>query len=297
MDQAMAFPLRLIRCAAVALPLGLASLSAWSQASAPGVDPGQGGWPGGAPAPGMPSQAPPIARLDARITQLESDLRLVTGRTEELSFELEKLQRRVERLAADLEAQINELRQSRAVAGGAPPGPGSGDSADDGPQVLTNEPAAASPAPPPQEPPATGREAPTPPPAALPGTPRELYAHGFSLMQKQDYVAAAGSFEEFLKKYPDDPLADNARYWLGESFYARGDFSTAAAKFLDAYEQNKASGKAPDALLKLGLSLGKLGKTKEACATFRELSRAQPNAPQSIKDKAAQESRRLGCNG
>lgn len=280
----------LIRCAVVALPVSLVSLPAWSQASAPGLEPGQDGWPG------APSPVVPLARLDARITQLESDLRLVTGRTEELSFELEKLQRRVERLAADLEAQISELRQSRAAAGGAPPGPGGGDSVNDGPKVLTNEPPAPSPAPTAQEPPAARRDEPAPPPAAGPATPRELYAHGFSLMQKQDYAAAARSFEEFLKAYPNDPLADNARYWLGESFYARGDFGAAAAKFLDAYEQNKASGKAPDALLKLGLSLGKLGKTKEACATFRELSRAQPNAPQSIKDKAAQESRRLGCS-
>jgi tol-pal system protein YbgF len=286
----MFHPVRLIRWAVLALPLSLCPPPAWSQATAPGVDAGQGGWQG------MPAQAAPIARLDARITQLETDLRLVTGRTEELSFELEKLQRRVERLAADLEAQISELRQSRPATADAVPRPGSASTGDDGPKVLASEPPAVR-TPPPAEPPAVTRDEPVPPPAALPGTARELYAYGFSLMQKQDYAAAAGTFEEFLKKYPGDPLTDNARYWLGESFYARGDFSTATARFLDAYEQNKASSKAPDALLKLGLSLGKLGKTKEACATFRELGRAQPNAPQSIKDKAAQESRRLGCSG
>ena len=66
--------------------------------------------------------------------------------------------------------------------------------------------------------------------------------------------------------------------------------------FLNAYEKNKQSPKAPDVLLKLGLSLAGLEKKKEACATFRELNRAFPNAPDGVKDRAGQESKRLACS-
>ena len=106
---------------------------------------------------------------------------------------------------------------------------------------------------------------------------------------------ARAKARDFLSRYPDDPLADNARYWLGESYYARGDYPRAAETFFEAYEKNKTGPKAPDTLLKLGMALGNLDKKKEACASFRELSRAFPNAAAPIKDKAAQESRRLGC--
>jgi tol-pal system protein YbgF len=90
-------------------------------------------------------------------------------------------------------------------------------------------------------------------------------------------------------------LADNARYWLGETYYARGEYARSAEIFLDGYEKNKQSPKAPDTLLKLGLSLSGLGKKKEACASFRELGRAFPNAPEPVKDRAAQESKRIAC--
>lgn len=114
-------------------------------------------------------------------------------------------------------------------------------------------------------------------------------------MQKGNYAAAGEAFSDFLSRYPDDSLADNARYWLGESYYARGDYTRAAQTFFEAYDKNKSGPKAPDTLLKLGMALGNLDKKKEACASFRELGRTFPNASAAIKDKAAQESRRIGC--
>jgi tol-pal system protein YbgF len=127
------------------------------------------------------------------------------------------------------------------------------------------------------------------------GTPREQYAHGFGLLRKANYDEAEIAFAEFLKNNPDDPLADNARYWLGETYYARGQYAPAAEAFLDAYQKNKAGSKAPDALLKLGMSLGSLNKVPEACATYQELRTALPDAPVSIKNKAEQERRNLRC--
>jgi tol-pal system protein YbgF len=229
---------------------------------------------GTSPAPaGTPSASPAVARLDVRITQLEQDLRAVTGRLEDVSFQLRKLDDRLTKLAADMEYRLSQARPASTDAERPTAGTGR----------ASQSTAGASPAPAQS--------------AAVPRPPREQYAQAFSLLEKRSYDEAAAAFADFLKNNPDDPLADNARYWLGETYYARGDYGKAAEIFLDGYEKNKQSPKAPDILLKLGLSLAGLEKKQEACATFRELNRAFPNAPDAVKERAAQESKRLTCGG
>ena len=61
-------------------------------------------------------------------------------------------------------------------------------------------------------------------------------------------------------------LAGSAQYWLGETFYAQGNFREAAQNFLHGYKNYPKSRRAPDSLLKLGISLNKLGQTQQACA-------------------------------
>ena len=132
--------------------------------------------------------------------------------------------------------------------------------------------------------------------AAMPqGSSREQYAYAFGLMRKANYDEAEAVFKEFLAAHPDDPLAGNARYWLGETYYVRGDYARAAETFLDGYQRDKSGTKASDTLLKLGMSLAALGKNKEACATYAELGKALPDAPATIKSKADKERQQLRC--
>lgn len=237
---------------------------------------------------GMPGANPGMARLEVRMSQLEQDLRTVTGRMEDVSFQLRKLDDRLDKLAADIEYRLGQAKTGDAAA--APPS--GSDSAAAAGAATTSPPAAADPGAP-QQPSAAPPAQQT---ASLPPrTPREQYARAFAQLEKRQYEESAAGFSEFLKSNPDDPLADNARYWLGETFYARGQFGRSAELFLDAYEKNKTGPKAPDTLLKLGLSLAGLNKNKEACATFRELNRAFPNAPDAVKERADQEGKRLGC--
>jgi tol-pal system protein YbgF len=244
-----------------------------------------------AAAPGNPA----MVRLEVRMSQLEEDIRTVTGRLEDVTYQLRKLDERLTKLAADTEYRLN---QGKSSAGGE--GTGADASARTDGTVAAGGGAVAST---PRVPAADAEAASAPAQPAQktaslpPKSPREQYAQAFSLLEKQDYAAAATAFSEFLKANPGDPLADNARYWLGETYYARGDYARSAEVFLDGYEKNKSSPKAPDTLLKLGLSLVGLDKKKEACASFRELNRAFPDAPATIRDRAAQEGKRINCGG
>ncbi|MEE9480207.1 MAG: tetratricopeptide repeat protein, partial [Kiloniellales bacterium] len=87
----------------------------------------------------------------------------------------------------------------------------------------------------------------------------------------------------------------NAKYWLGETHYVRGQYHDAAITFAEGYQQYPTSKKAPDNLLKLGKSLAALGETTDACGTYSELTRRFPNASATILQQADQERRRLAC--
>ena len=75
---------------------------------------------------------------------------------------------------------------------------------------------------------------------------------------------------------------------------AQGDFRQAAQNFLQGYKGYPKSRRAPDSLLKLGISLNKLGQTQQACAAFGALGSEFPNAVDA-KKRAQAESKRAGC--
>ena len=111
----------------------------------------------------------------------------------------------------------------------------------------------------------------------------------------QDYGAAEVAFKTFLQNHPRNALSGNAQYWLGESFYVRGQYKNAAGAFLKGYTVYSKSVKAPDSLLKLAMSLKRLGQKQAACETFAELGVRFPRAPAHIKQRARTERRRSGC--
>ena len=82
---------------------------------------------------------------------------------------------------------------------------------------------------------------------------------------------------------PKHALQANAHYWLGETFYVRRDYQRAAYTFADSFQKYPEGNKAADNLLKLGMSLGKLGKKKEACTTYSRLLENFPKASSTLK--------------
>ena len=134
---------------------------------------------------------------------------------------------------------------------------------------------------------------PSGPMAAL--SSREAYERAYGHLLAQDYAAAENGFDDFVRTFPHDPLAGHAQYWLGETHYVRGQYRAAAAAFLHGYQTYATSPKAPDSVLKLAMSLDRLGQKDAACASFGELFVKYPSAPPHIRNRADSERRRLGC--
>jgi tol-pal system protein YbgF len=132
--------------------------------------------------------------------------------------------------------------------------------------------------------------------AALPDNDvHSLYEKGYGALSQKDYAGAEDAFRQLIGTYPKDPLAGNAQYWIGESFYRRGQYKAAADAFLKGYKKYKSGDKAPETLLKLGMSLAALGQKDAACSTFGELKSKYPAAPQPVRDEAKAEQKKARC--
>ncbi len=125
------------------------------------------------------------------------------------------------------------------------------------------------------------------PPGQLPvpgGSDRDNYQVAFELLKEERYEMAATAFKQFLVTFPDSELADNAQYWLAESYYASDKFEQALADFVVVINNYPRSRKVPDALLKMGYCNYSLRRWDAARVT---LSRVQADYPETTAARLA----------
>ena len=127
------------------------------------------------------------------------------------------------------------------------------------------------------------------------GSAAEQYNHAFGLLKQADYPAAEAALKAFVEQHPTDPMAGNAQFWLGETYYTRNRFLEAASAFAEGYKRYPKSGKAADDLLKLAMSLGRANQKQNACLALAQLDHDFPKPGAAIKEHAAAEKKRLGC--
>jgi tol-pal system protein YbgF len=130
---------------------------------------------------------------------------------------------------------------------------------------------------------------------APPTGPRDEFDIANASLKDGHYEAAETGFRTFLQKFPKDRLAADATFYLGESFYRRSRPREAAEQYFKVSTDFSKSPRAPEALLKLGMSLEKLGAREQACAAFGEVGRKYPNASTALRTSAERESKRAQC--
>ena len=120
------------------------------------------------------------------------------------------------------------------------------------------------------------------------GEPLQLYRDAYAKLMAGQHDAAAGEFREFVRRWPRHDYADNAQYWLGESFYARKEFAQAAPEFQAVVARWPSGNKAPDALLKLAYCMIAVGSLDDGRRTLKQVAEHYPRT-----DAALLASRRL----
>lgn len=238
------------------------------------------------------------ANYEVRISQIEDQQRKLTGEIEKNTNDIQQMKDRFDKMQADTEQRLQQLEHSGALVHDdkalplekSPPQPRAESRKTDADAdnelgslsggtlgTLHSKDAADTDT--------TGQEG-----------ADALYEEAFASVRAAKYDDAEHKFKDFMTKYPDHALAGNAQYWLSETYYVRGDYKQSAKMFAQGYQSFPKSPKAADSLLKMGLSLSKLGKNEDACLSFKQLQKQFPGDTSPAARRASQEMKSLGCS-
>ena len=236
-----------------------------------------------------------------KLNEIEEQFRELTNKFEEVNFKLDKLSTRVTKIQSDNQLRFADLEgttnvtennnKNKNLPGSSKPqdfgvNPGYNvsslpkkqetNSVESAQTVITEEPEKES---------------------ILPNKPaEEQYEFAVSFMKIGDYETAEFALKEFIDKNKDHDLAGNAQYWYGETFRIRQLYSDAATAYLDGYQNYPKSKKAPDNLLKLGITMVQLGEKDQGCKMISGLKKEYPKASKSVLQKAQYEQKKFKCN-
>jgi tol-pal system protein YbgF len=124
----------------------------------------------------------------------------------------------------------------------------------------------------------------------------EQYKYATNIMKSGDFEKAEIAFKEFVDTHSKHELAGSAQFWYGETFYIRQLYEDAAAAFLEGYTKYPNSPKAPENLLKLGVTLAELGEIEQGCKMIINLKKAYPKTDAAILQKSSYEKKRFNCS-
>lgn len=127
------------------------------------------------------------------------------------------------------------------------------------------------------------------------GSESDAYKIAYDHVLTGDYQLAESEFSSYIAAYPKSSRLPDANFWLGEAQYSQAKYNEAAKTFLNAHQTYGKSPKAPEMLLKLGMSLAALDNNDTACATLKEVPRRYPSAAKAVLSKVSSEQKRLGC--
>jgi tol-pal system protein YbgF len=235
-----------------------------------------------------------------KLNEIEDQFRALTNKFEEVNFKLDKLSTRVTKIQSDTQLRFTDLENgstnvksdkqtllpgtSKPQDFGASPGyqtsnlpkEQSINSVESAKTVIAEEPEKRD--------------------SLLPDKPaKEQYEFAVSFMKIGDYETAEFALREFIDKNKDHDLAGSAQYWYGETFRIRQLYSDAATAYLDGYQNYPKSKKAPDNLLKLGITMVQLGEKDQGCKMISGLKKEYPKASKSVLQKAQYEQKKFKC--
>jgi tol-pal system protein YbgF len=235
----------------------------------------------------MPDLGPMMRRVD----ELEASVTRLTGQMEELDHKIDQLAQQAERMQKQMEFDATQRANAQVAA--APPAGDQLASVAPGP----NAPASGA-APQPSTPGVLGQipagsTLPTPAPAP---DPKRDFDNAMNLLSRAQYDDASSAFRKFAEAHPEDERASAALYWTGDIAYsAKKDYAGAARDFAELLKKYPAAPRAPDSMLKLGLSLFELGQMNEGCAALAALPAKYPQASPAITTRARNERRDAMC--
>lgn len=167
-----------------------------------------------------------VSNLHMKVQALTEEVRALTGRLDESQHISDRRSRETaeskEALIArinDLETAVNQLKEQRSAE------------AVTAPETKVQEPE---------------------------NKAKDAYMKAFNIFKENKYSEARDKFQSILDNYPENEYSDNARFWIGESYYKENNYEEAILAYEELLKQNPKSDKVPGAMLKQGLAFYEL---------------------------------------
>ena len=236
-----------------------------------------------------------LADLVSQVQELQDEVRVLRGQVEDQANQLETLRQRQRDQFLDLDQRISGQRPTTGstVPGtvdndqipveGAPTEAAEDVSGVDELPDVSPPPSEDSPdVRPPMDTPSdtVALDAPDTQNQVMPGNPAEekaAYDQAFQSLKDLRYADAAEGFQTFLARYPESEYADNAQYWLGESYYVTRNYDISLEAFDNLLQNYPDSSKKPDALLKIGYAHYELKQWDQARAALEQVKQQYPD--------------------
>ena len=114
---------------------------------------------------------------------------------------------------------------------------------------------------------------------------KELYKSALDLIRAGKTKESRDLFKLYLRNYPEGALANNAQFWIGESYYNEKEYEKAIVEYDDVVKKYPSGGKVPAALLKQGMAFRKMKDYKTGNAILNKLIKEHPGSEETIVAK------------
>jgi tol-pal system protein YbgF len=106
----------------------------------------------------------------------------------------------------------------------------------------------------------------------------ELYDRSLALFKDGKHEEAIQGWKEYMKKYPKSDRADNALFWMGESYFALKQYEQAILTFNDVVKNYPKGNKVPSALLRQSMAFVEINDKTSARLLLRKIMKDYPNS-------------------
>lgn len=189
---------------------------------------------------------------EQQFIRMQSDMQALRGEIEVLTHQLEQLEKQQHDIYLDI---VQQLQASPTASN----------------ETKATEETVESP----PEPTASSTETKVSEPTAV-SNDETVYQGAFGLLQQGQYEQAITAFKAQLTQYPQGQRAEDAQYWLAETYYALKKYVTALdtfGKFLEKYPKNP---KYAHAQLKIGYIYYELADYVAARAILEQIKENYP---------------------
>jgi tol-pal system protein YbgF len=207
--------------------------------------------------------------MSMQLIELQKEVKELRGIIEEHDYKLKQIQDRQRDLYRDIENRLSAIPQGTS------------------PAIQSSTPAVTTQT----KPPVTSLPTQQAAPAA---DERSEFEAAFTQVRNREYTQAIKSFESFLSKYPNGAYSDNARFWIGQVYFAQGKYDESEKEFKKLRSDYPNSSKLSAAILKLAEIKVQQKKWEEAKALYNEVVANHTGAQQQLARKGLQDIKQAG---